>query len=124
MSITYSYGKEEISINENESMVIETKGEDGYKWKEVTYKSTQDEIFVGSYFTYNYSSSREWMEYNENYIALLAVYTFGYEISDTKVKKIFDINNKQLIDGSKEELLEIYNREFNKPNKKKILTQK
>lgn len=124
MSIVHSYGKEEISINDKEKIIIETKSEDGYEWKEVEYKSADDEIHIGSYYTYNYSSSNEWMEYNENYIILLVVYKYGYENSDTQVKKIFDIKSKQLIKGTQEELLEIYNQEFKGISKKKTLTQK
>lgn len=124
MSVVHSYGKDKILINEIEFMIIETKGEEGYEWKEVTYKSSLDEMYIGSYYTYNYSSSREWLEYNENYIVLLAIYTFGYEISDTQVKKVFDINSKQLIEAPQEELLRIYNQEFKGLSKKKTLIQK
>jgi len=125
MSIVHSYGKVEIPINEKEFIIIETKGEDGYEWKEVSFQTKDEkEIFIGSYYTYNYSSSREWIEYNNNVIALLGVYACGNEISDTYVQVIFDVNSKQLINGSQEELLKIYIQEFKGISKKKTLTQK
>ena len=125
MSVVHSYGKEIISINESGSIIIETKSEEGYEWKEVSFKTNgEEEIGIGSYSTYNYSSSREWMEYNDNVIALLAIYTYGYEASDTYVQVIFDIQSKQLIKGSQEELVKIYNQEFNELSKKKTLTTK
>ena len=125
MSVVHSYGKEKISINESSSIIIETKSEEGYEWKEVFFKTNgEEEIGIGSYYTYNYSSSREWMQYNDNVIALLAIYTYGYEVSDTYVQVIFDIKSKQLIKGSQEELVKIYNQEFNELSKKKTLTTK
>ena len=124
MSVVHSYGKEVILINENESLIIETKSEEGYKWKELTFKTIgEEEIYIGSYSTYNYSFSREWMEYNDKYVILLAIYTYGYEISDTQVEKIFDITSKKFVEGSQEELCEIYNREFKEITKKKILNK-
>jgi len=124
MSVVHNYGKEEILINTKEKIIIETKGEDGYEWNEVEYEWADEKIYIGSYYNYNYSISNEWMEYNEKYIILLIVYKYGYEKSDTQVKKIFDIKSKRLIERPQEELLEIYNQEFKGIIKKKTLTHK
>ena len=51
------------------------------------------------------------------------VHKGGYKNSDTQVKKLFDINSKQLVEGSQEELLEIYNQEFKGAGKKKIMSK-
>ena len=123
MSIVRSYGKEEILINENKIIIIETKEEDGYEWKEVTYKSN-DEIKIGSYYTYNYTSSIEWMEYNDDYIVLLIIHKGGHVNSKTLIKKMFNIKLKQFVYGSQEQLLEVYNKSFKGNAKKKILTKK
>lgn len=124
MSVTWSFEKKEIEINEKNSIIIESKGEEGYTWDEVTFKSEEGEVSIGAYYTYNYSSSREWMEYNSNYIVLLSIYMDGYEPCDTEIKKLFDVNSRRFIEGSQEELFEYYNQEFKQNNKKKVLTEK
>lgn len=64
------------------------------------------------------------MEYNENYIVLLIIHKGGHENSETEVKKIFDINSGKLIEGSKEQLLDIYRKNFKEIAKNKVLTKK
>lgn len=112
MSVVSCIGKEKIRINENEFILKENYVDDGYEWINVKYKYDKNIVQIGAYYIYNYSTSIEWMSYNENYIALVAMYT-GYGASNNlKVKKLFDIRSKQFIDGSREELLEIYYREI------------
>jgi len=125
MSVTHSYGKVLLKVNDFCSIITETKGEDGYVWNEVTFKSESDEkeIYIGSYFSYNYTNSNEWMEYNENYIALLKIPKIGYQNLDMQITKLFDINKKEVIQDSQENLLDVYNSEFKGITKNKILNR-
>ena len=108
MSVARILNKETIQLNDESSLVIEEKQEDGYEWKELILKSAGSETYVGSYFTHNYSCSREWMRYNSKYIAILVAYSLGYEYADPSVKVLFDIENKQSIEASDEELMDMY----------------
>ena len=115
MSIVKNISKKEISLNDKEAIIEEEKSEDGYEWKEVTFKSEDMEFDIGSYYTYNYSYSTEWMEYNSEYIVLMAVYVLGFdEISEPQVKAMFDIKSKSFITGNSEELRKIYYNSFKK----------
>ena len=115
MSIIKNINKNEIRLNDKEAIIEEEKSEDGYEWKEVTFKSEDMEFDIGSYYTYNYSYSTEWMEYNSEYIVLMAVYVLGFdEISEPQVNVMFDIKSKSFIMGSSEELRKIYNNSFKK----------
>ena len=119
MSVVHSYGKEKVSIDGEKFLVIETKGEEGYEWKEVTFKTKQEEIYIGGYYTYNYSSSRQWMEYNSDFIVLMAIYTCGYDVSDPQVMNMFDIKSKKIVEGEQSQLIELYNKEFKGISRKK-----
>ena len=114
MSFESSYGCKEIQINENDYLAIEKKGKDNQSWEEITFKTNNgaNEIFIGSYYTNNYSNSIEWMEYNKNFVAILKTSTTSNDITDIQIKVLFDIQSKKLISGTQEELLEIYKREF------------
>ena len=122
MSIEHYYGKKEISINEDKSIIIEEKGEDGYRWETVSFKTGQDLMYVGTYYTYDYLCSKEWIKYNENYIVFLIMHNYGYEWSEPQVGKIFDMSSKQFIEGSKEQLLEFYRENFNSNIKKRVFS--
>lgn len=112
MSIEWSFKPKETPVNETDAIITQEFENDGYSWIKVKYRTGENEIEIGSYFTYNYSSSREWMEHNENYIVLMCVDTYGYDVSDPYVISLFDIKSKRLISGTREELLEIYYQEF------------
>lgn len=112
MSVTRSIGKEIIQLNDECLLEIEEKEDDGYKWKNLTIKSDNKETLIGSYFTYNYSSSREWMRYNSKYIVIIASYNLGYDYTDPSVKILFDIENNQFIEGTDRELMDIYLESF------------
>ena len=103
-----------IQMNENGYLTIERKGKDGCFWEEVTFKTRDEETatFVGSYYTHNRSTSFEWMEYNQNFIAILKLPALDCDRDDAEIKALFDIQSRKLIDGTQEELLKIYKREF------------
>ena len=44
MSIVKNISKKEISLNDKEAIIEEEKSEDGYEWKEVTFKSEDMEF--------------------------------------------------------------------------------
>lgn len=115
----YSLGKESIQLNDEYLLEIEEKTDGGYKWKEVNLKSESDNINIGFFYTYNYSCSREWMRYNSRYIAILATYNIGYDYTDPYVKVLFDIENKQFVKASDDELMDIYVESFKGVSKKK-----
>lgn len=120
MSVVHSLSKNEIAVNDEDSIIVEGKSEDGYFWNEVTFKSGEEKFYIGSYYTYNYSSSHEWMEYNSDFIVLMVIYTYEYEVSEAQVNKLFDIKSKQFMNGTQDELIESYNNSFKGVCKKKI----
>ena len=126
MSIEITLKKEEIPINDKAVLVLENKVED-YEWTEVTYKTKEKEIHIGSFFT-DSIYGKEWMEYNQNYIVLMEeVYGYfddnnyydddNYGYIGPGVLRMFDINIENFVEDNKEEMLEIYNREFTNENK-------
>ncbi len=121
MSVEHIKRKKTIPVNDKEYIELVSKAEDGYDWDEVYLKSDKEKHFVGSYYTYNYSSSREWMEYNDSYIALIKQYTYGYEVSNPIIKELFDIKTKAHIKGTDEELDYIYKLSNNLEEKDKSL---
>ena len=48
------------------------------------------------------------MRYNSKYIAILVAYSLGYEHADPSIKVLFDIENKQQVKASDEELMDMY----------------
>ena len=93
MSVTRSIGKEIIQLNDECLLEIEEKEDDGYKWKNLTIKSDNKETLIGSYFTYNYSSSREWMRYNSKYISISSSFV-------PSINWLFSISNNIFTLGS------------------------
>ena len=117
MSVLHKLKTNVIELNDIDSIIVDEYFEEGYKWNDITYKSGNNKYYIGSYSTYNYSSSREWMEYNSEIIVLMRISTYGYEISDPEVIKMFDIKSKQFISGTKEELYDYYKNKIKKNNK-------
>lgn len=112
MSVVHSYDVEEIKISDCESILLEEKGEDGYRWVEVTFKSKKEQIFIGSYSTYSYGLSRGWMKHNTHTIAIAKEYIPSYCVDGVIVETIFDINTKLFIEGNQADLLDYYNQQF------------
>lgn len=112
MAITYSLRTKNIDINDSESIIVETKSEEVYEWQEVSYRNSEEITFIGTYYTYDGGITREWMEHNENFIALISKQIIGDRMNQIKVKAMFDIKNKQLIEGNQEELISLYEEEF------------
>ncbi len=123
MGQTYSIGKKEIALSNNAVLILEKKSED-YEWVEVTYQSSDKEILLGSYFEYSFGSGKEWLEYNDDFVVLMKD-KYGYYDSANdddlyyydddnfgyigpNVKIMFDINNEKFVQGTEEELLELY----------------
>ena len=119
MQKIYSLGKENIQLNDECLLEIEEKTDGGYKWKEVTFKSEKDSINIGFFYTYNYSCSREWMRCNSRYVVILATYNIGFDYTDPYVKILFDIESKQFVKASDDELMDIYVENFKGVSRKK-----
>lgn len=127
MSIEHSLGNNVIALNDEDSIIVERKSEDGYVWDEVTFKTGEESINIGSYSVYNYDSSKDWMEYNSDFIFLMTKRTCGYDTHSPQVIKLFDIKSRQLVGGSQEELMKIYNnfkKVSNRRIKKRVLEEK
>lgn len=99
-------GKDVININDKERIVIDANEKNNIFWKEVYFETECGKSFIGSYFTH-----RDILDYNDLYIAIIAV---EYDNNNPifRIKKIFDIINREFIMGSQEELLEFYQNEF------------
>ncbi len=130
MSKEYILEKKEIIISEDASLILEDKVED-YEWTEVTYKSKNKKIFIGSFFTDGYSE-KQWMEYNSKYVVIMKD-KYGY-IDDEidyydddnfgyigpSVVTMFSIDSESFIEGSDKEKLDLYENEFKLPINPKV----
>lgn len=119
MSVEHSREIKEIRINDRESIIIERKMQEVYEWDEVSYKSGEDVIFIGSYYTYDMHFSRGWLKYNNETIAIAKEYVPTYCVDGIQVNVIFDIKTKLFVEGSKEDLLEYYTQQFDNEKKDK-----
>ena len=108
MSVEHIIDKKRVPIKDKDYIEILSKKEDGYTWDEVYYKNDELNQFIGSYYTYNYSSSREWMEMNDKYIAFMRQCTFGYDVYPRKITALFDIEAKAHVKGTEEDLEYFY----------------
>ncbi len=124
MSVEISYGIEKIEISKSDFILLEKKAEDGYTWFEVTFKSNDEHIFIGSYYTYNYGMTREWLKYNTETIAIAKEYIPSFCIHGIQIERLFDIKTRRFIEGSQEDLLNYYNQQFCKKQDNKMLTFK
>lgn len=129
MGNVYSLEKKQIKLNDNAVMILEKKADD-YEWVEVTYKTAEKEIFVGSYFTFNYTE-HEWLEYSPDYIIIMkdqyGYYddnqpyydddNFGY-LGPT-VKVMFSVAEERFVEGTAEEKLAIANAQIIKKYEQK-----
>ncbi len=126
MGNVYSLEKKQIQLTDKAVMILEKKSDD-YEWVEVTYKTAEKEIFVGSYFTFNYTEN-EWLEYSSDYIIIMKD-LYGY-YDDSKdydddnfgylgpaVKVLFSVNEEIFIDGTAKEKLAIAQAELLKEQK-------
>lgn len=109
-----------IPLNNDNFLEVKEKMADGYRWRELTFKSGEGEIYIGSYNIYDFSRSREWLKYNSKYIVILTSYNVGYDYTDISVKVFFDIENKQFIEGPDNELMDMYVERFKGRSRKKI----
>lgn len=100
-------GTDIININEEEKIVITSNEKNNLFWKEVYFVSGQENYFVGSCFTH-----KDVIDHNDLYIAILSIEHDKDNNPVFKVKKIFDIINREYIMGTGEELLEFYQFEF------------
>ena len=57
------------------------------------------------------------MEYNKNYVVILN----EKDINNTQIRAIFDVQTKRFVDGSQNDLLEIYKRKFEVKQKFDVL---
>lgn len=111
MGRTITLRKKEIFFNGNKSVILEEKSDD-YQYVEVTFNNGKEKVYIGSYFT-AYSIDKEWVEFNSEYIAIMK-FVYGDEYVGPQVVKMFNIKSEQFIDGSVEELLELYAHSFGK----------
>lgn len=107
MAVLYTYEEERININSEVSLLVVPKSEDCSFWNEVYIETKDGKEFIESYLTE--PGSHEWMLYNSKYVAF-----FSYDpyIPRTFIKNIFDIESRQMVQGTQEELMEICKSEF------------
>lgn len=99
----------QIKISDDESILLEEKSEDGYRWVEVIFELEDERIFIGSYYTLDYYAGHEWMKYNTDTIAIAKR---SYSDNSIQVETLFDKKTRLFITGSNEDLLEYYNQQF------------
>lgn len=134
MGNVYSLEKKQIKLNDNAVMILEKKADD-YEWVEVTYRTDEKEIYIGSYFTFNYTE-HEWLEYSSDYIIIMKdEYGYideslpyydddNYGYLGQSVKVIFSITEEKFVEGSPEEKLAIAKAEKAKNGPKQKIKEK
>lgn len=100
-------GMDTIEISDGSFISIVSNEKNNIFWKEVYLNVGTEVIFIGSLFTH-----RDVINYNDNYIGIMSVTRDENNIPTFKVKKIYDIKNRELIMGTSEELLDFYENEF------------
>ena len=109
MSATYCLNKNEININEKASLIKKEMCEEYLTWYEVYYTTKDREIFLGSYYSDNYTTGN--IYYNNNYV-IITKYCYDWEDEKPKIETVFDLNNECFIEGTQEELFKIYKENF------------
>lgn len=99
------YDKKVININSQDSILEECKSTDEKYESNIYFNSNEEIIYLGSCKTDKTLGIFEWMEYNEQYLAL-----FSKSINDdvVKISKLFNINAKEFIDGDEQSLYNTY----------------
>lgn len=117
MGNVYSLEKKQITLNDKAVMILEKKADD-YEWVEVTYKTDEKEVFIGSYFTFNYTE-HEWLEYSSDYIIIMKDQYGYYDDDDDNfgylgpaVKVMFSVAEERFVEGTAEEKLAIANEQI------------
>ena len=113
MSGKYSLKTKEISLNNSNVLIIQEQREQGFIWNEITLK-THDEkhddiYYIGAYYTFDFSCRMEWMEYNQDYLAILSK---DKRSGITTVKTIFDFKTKSKIKDDPSLLMQVYTNSF------------
>lgn len=106
MSVEHLQSKKEIKINDKYILNIESKWEGEYSWDEVTLTDGINCLEVGSYYTAGVTYEREWLEYNENYVAILHQDLISGTIT---INSLVDLANFSKINDVPERVKECYN---------------
>ena len=101
-----------ITLNESDLLIINTLYDSKYIYNVITFVSQNKKMYIGQFCVFNYDYSKEWVEYNDNYIFFLS-HINSKDANMIDVLGIFDIKNKCLIKQNKDELLTIYQEEIN-----------
>lgn len=99
--------RKKIDIAEDRALLISSRGEGYYTWDVVFFESPEERIKIGSYSTI--PGSTENMCYNSNCVVF---FNFDVGTKELVIRSIFDIETRQMIEGTQEELKEYYVKAF------------
>lgn len=105
MSVEHTQSKKEIKINDKYTLNIESQWEDAYSWDKVNLTDGTNCIEVGTCYTSGTTYEREWLEYNDNYVAILHQDLISMVIT---IKKLIDLENCLGVNGTPEEVRDYY----------------
>lgn len=106
MSVEHQQSQKEIKINDKYSLNIESKWEDGYSWDEVNLTDGINCIEVGNYYTAGTPYEREWLEYNDDYVAIIHQNLISGVIT---IEELIDLQKFEKIKGTPERVKDYYN---------------
>lgn len=113
MSITHKLEERVETINEKISIAFTPEWEEETTIEQVSLRinngETEENINLGGYFIDSVAGERSWVEYNSKCV----VFFNGNRYTGTSfITKIYDIENKEFISGTLEELTKYYMQAF------------
>lgn len=116
MSDNYIYDKQLIRVDDEKNILLESKSTENNYDSKIYFCLNDQSLYIGHCVTDKTIGIIEWIEYDDQYLVL-----FSKSVKDNKVKiaKLYDINNKEFINGDEEFLINVYYRRKNKIKSKK-----
>ena len=111
MGNTYMIDKSKYIIDDQKSIIVETFSDD-YVTSYAYYQnndSEEDMVYIGYFDLYNYSASRDYLIYNDEFIGIMSKRNIPYKVD---VRALYDIKARVFVEKDHEELLELFNRIF------------
>lgn len=121
MSVNYNLNNKKISLNEEESIIINASEEEGYETRKVKFKTENEEIYVGAYCPSDDIDNYGTVLFNNRFIVIV---TKNRRDGITIVNTVFDMQSKKENIVLKERLNEKYRdrfiKKYNSQDKTKI----
>ena len=106
-------GKDTTVIDEHNTLMEVHKGKDGVIWSEVYILGDRTKDYIGICTITGLPHRREWINYNTQYVAFFSQIVSDEGEYSPEIKRMYDVQSKQFVKGTQEELQTVYNFSFN-----------